>query len=327
MKIFCLASVFFKGLSSVVGLQLIKDITPLSPLAVDAQQHVPVALKAALFGPNDAGASGDNTFVLLDGASIDGLPEMLRASGLEYECLFKGQAAIELQDVAPWLVKIDRDSRFTHRLFTESKSPWHMWSKVACVFLRYNGTCEALGRHLRFFTRIADEAGTWRYFRFWEHQAMAVLLQNPEESLSARFLSPISSVITVLPRHGEALHFTHVCAPDAKRNDRIVLSARFWGLLEAAEADRFDERLRRHLSRKSLEFGRQSVEIQHAQTKEAVATGQFYGLRIEAALAHFAAIYVTTPRAYFTTERVRQILTAKRHELDRVKELGRYLKG
>ncbi|WP_066703027.1 DUF4123 domain-containing protein [Celeribacter ethanolicus] len=99
----------------------IEDISKVEPLdkqfGVDPKRSVPDVLRPAVFGGQD-GAS--QCFAILDAGKVENLPEMLATSGLEYRCLFKGETAEELSEVAPWLVRLEDGNKFTMGLFTRS---------------------------------------------------------------------------------------------------------------------------------------------------------------------------------------------------------------
>lgn len=71
-------------------LEQIEGILPIRAEPGSASPVVPSLLHEALFGQLEDRAS--DSFAVLDGASVDGLPELLNASGMDHECLFRGQA-------------------------------------------------------------------------------------------------------------------------------------------------------------------------------------------------------------------------------------------
>ncbi len=151
----------------------IEDILKVEPLdkqfGVDPKRSVPDVLRPAVFGGQD-GAS--QCFAILDAGKVENLPEMLATSGLEYRCLFKGETAEELSEVAPWLVRLEDGNKFTMGLFTRSNAPWHLWGRQPGLYLRSSASFDQLWQHLRKFTRICDEAGNWFYFRFWDNGSL-----------------------------------------------------------------------------------------------------------------------------------------------------------
>ncbi len=174
-------------------------IVPLDEqVGVEVPETVPNALSAPLFGQPEptetesAAAGGDRasvpslqTYAILDAAKIEGLPEMLEASGLEHRCLFKGSAFDELQDVAPWLVRLEKDSAFTRNLFTRGDAPWHLWDREPGLYVRSRAAMNELWAHFRKFTKVQDEHGRWIYFRFWEPDIASVHLDYLRGSYGA----------------------------------------------------------------------------------------------------------------------------------------------
>ncbi len=156
-------------------------------LALDAQfgiwpkKNLPDALAENLFGKRffaEADASekavAPRTFAILDASKVKDLPRLLDASGLPYLCLFRGTAATELSDVAPYIVELDSTADFVRRLFTASDNPSDLWLREPGIFLRSHETLKNLQRLLRRFTRVRDEAGNWSFFRFWEPEVAKV---------------------------------------------------------------------------------------------------------------------------------------------------------
>lgn len=306
------------------SLERIEGISPSRPKPGSSDPPVPHLLYDALFGPCEDDAV--NSFAVLDAASVDGLPEMLEASGLEHVCLFQGKAADELGDAAPWLVRLEPESALTRRLFTSGQTPWHLWGKISGSYMCFAGSCRDLAKHLRYFTRLPDENGKWYYFRYWDPPVIEVILNNPLEPLSERFLARLPAVATVFAERSRALNMRRAGASAMNRNSPVQMTQRFQRLLGAAAADRFDDKLRRYIMRHDKTFARLSPDDQLTRTRRAVATAEFYDFRIEAAVAQFARLYLTTPQTYFETRAVRDIPTSARHELVRVNDLAQYFK-
>lgn len=170
-----------------LAVQTIEGVEPLdAQFGVAEPLTVPAALRDALFGQPELIEGRAilplQTYAILDAAKVMGLPEMLDASGLEHACLFKGEAAEELRDVAPYLVRLDEASIFTRNLFTKGDAGWHMWDKEPGIYLRSYGTIEYLWQHFRRFTRVRDEAGKWFYFRFWEADCLIDYMRFVQEN-------------------------------------------------------------------------------------------------------------------------------------------------
>ncbi|PKR51856.1 DUF4123 domain-containing protein [Thalassospira marina] len=176
-----------------------EDISDLVPL--DDQfgawpaKNTPDALIHPLFGqpqpatPDDEhyGHEGDvpvmRTFAIIDAAKLQSGFDEIEECGVPYRCLFKGKAAQDFRDVAPYLLEIDAASEMTRRLLTynpklpDNMTTTHLWHKEPGIYIRSRMCFDDVWRHFRKFVRIQDENGKWFYFRFWEP---SVLDQLPE---------------------------------------------------------------------------------------------------------------------------------------------------
>ncbi len=112
--------------------------------------------------------NGPPLYAVVDASLIEGLPEHLAASGLEATCLYIGDQAHELHDVAPYLVKLAPDTAILRQLLSRSEMPQHWWDHGATIFLTSPVPFDALHAHLRRLLRLQDARGEWRMFRFWD---------------------------------------------------------------------------------------------------------------------------------------------------------------
>ncbi len=201
---------------SALHIDTIENIAPLDEqFGVEAPKTVPDALYELLFDqpePTKAEimAEGDasvvpslGTFAVLDAANVQNLPEILSASGLEYVCLFNGDAGDELRDVAPWIVKLEEGNRFVRHLFTQGDAPWAMWDRAPGIYVRSRDGLEDLRTHLRKFVKVRDEAGAWYYLRLYDPRVMRAFLRGAPK-FGHRFLARPSpwSDLTVLTCFG-----------------------------------------------------------------------------------------------------------------------------
>ena len=188
----------------------IEGVEPLdSQFGVHPPKTVPDALYEPLFGqPDPTPAEGTqygssdkvpplHTYAILDAAKVVNFVEMLEASGLEHRCLFKGEAAEEMRDVAPYVVRLEEDVDFTRNLFShdpEQEVPWFMWDREPGIYVRSRGSLDDMWRHFRKFTKVQDESGKWFYFRFWEGDflfALRSLKLEDARSVAKLFTSPV----------------------------------------------------------------------------------------------------------------------------------------
>lgn len=163
------------------------------------QTSLPAPLVDLLFGAAPSvprsGGTPPATYALLDAAKHRFVPELLETSGLPHRCLFKGKAAEEMRDVAPWLVALEPENRLTRALFTQGDGPGDLWRFNLGPVIRCAADFDAVWRHLRKFVRIRRaEADVWVYFRFWEPHvlpSLAAAVAAEPLALAQDLLAPI----------------------------------------------------------------------------------------------------------------------------------------
>ena len=123
------------------------------------------------------GSSPLETYAILDAARDDLIYPKLAPFGPEDLCLYRGDKAIELAAVAPYLVNLQRDDSFTQWLLVNG------WGKSWGIFLQSSASFEELHRHFRKFLMAHDEEGTPLYFRYYDPRVLRVYLPtcNPSE--------------------------------------------------------------------------------------------------------------------------------------------------
>jgi len=161
----------------------------------DPEVPLPPELRTALFDvPDDLAAPDDapplKLYGLLDAARVMGLVEILEASGLPHRCLFTGKAQEELADSAPWLVELPTDSSLLRRLFTTTEQPDGLAQLEAGILIRSRAALPVLHRHLRRFTRLRDNDGSWFFFRYWSPPISTGLLSMGNVADIDAFVSP-----------------------------------------------------------------------------------------------------------------------------------------
>lgn len=150
------------------------------PSLPDWMVRAEVAAEAA-----STGALGEGKFfLLLDGAQVPNLPDTIAIRDLKAACLFKGEAANEFADVAPWLVHVRPEDQLFRALFSKTGTFWDSWGRSRFVLLKTNRCIADLQEHFRGFLRyvggepsLIDEFGRGRargmLFRFYDAQILA----------------------------------------------------------------------------------------------------------------------------------------------------------
>ncbi|NSX57016.1 DUF4123 domain-containing protein [Parasulfitobacter algicola] len=156
------------------------------------EKTIPDDLQDTFFAENMG-----SLYAVVDTALIPDLATRLPNEDVEYRCLFKGKAADDFKDVAPYLIRFGDHDRLLRDFLTLTKQNyhWHYYQKDACLFLRSDANFDTLWAHLRKFTKIRDHNDKWFYLRFWDPMFRTYLIDYPQGPFPRDFFNPIQSVI------------------------------------------------------------------------------------------------------------------------------------
>ncbi|OKH87847.1 DUF4123 domain-containing protein [Thalassospira sp. TSL5-1] len=174
------------------------------------------------------------TYAILDAAKFQfGLSEFEECD-MPFRCLFKGDAAEELKDAAPYLFELEQNKPFTRRLFThipdmsELMTTVHLWHKEPGIYIRSRLDFDVLWRHFRKFTRIQGAKGNWFLWRFWEGRNLIDYLTLTEKddpskayNLFIKGGAMMVSSFYVLSPHGSSKILVNK-TPDIKNADASI---------------------------------------------------------------------------------------------------------
>ncbi|MBS1792236.1 MAG: DUF4123 domain-containing protein [Acidobacteria bacterium] len=122
------------------------------------------------------------TFALLDGAAFESLPQSLYETGARAVCLYRGELAADVAEVAPYLVELHPADAFTRRLLGE-KPGAHRG-----IFARSRYSLTDARRHFRKFLTVYDESGNPLLFRFYDPRVLTRFLPTCDrEGLDSLF--------------------------------------------------------------------------------------------------------------------------------------------
>lgn len=187
--------------ATCLGVYSLQNLAPLDDqFGVWPKVTVPKALEPILFADSSEehfARTSMKTYALLDAAKIDGLIETLENSNLEHVCLFKGKALETAGHLGPWLVCLDKNDKFTQRLFTDSKQQWDLWNKRPGIFIRSTYGLQELCDHFRHFTYVENAAGRRLIFRFWDTECAGALLSAYFEDGLCRVFEKLHSIIVI----------------------------------------------------------------------------------------------------------------------------------
>ena len=159
----------------------------------DGETAAPAPIQPLLFPADRAKPASegavDHAYAIVDGNRMFGLAQRLETSGLRHRCLYKGAAAKDYGDSAPWLVELLPDHPLTRLLFTDDprKGGARLWPDQAASFLVSPLGIDAMQAHLRRFTMIIDPDRNKRfYFRFYAPEILrSVIAGMPDDRMQA----------------------------------------------------------------------------------------------------------------------------------------------
>ena len=93
-----------------------------------------------------------NVYVVIDSARIKKLTnELMVLDNHKYQILFDGKEAIELEEVAPYLVELKKEDEFTTWVMK------NVYDRFGAIFIKSTNTLNELAEHLKGFIHVTRE--------------------------------------------------------------------------------------------------------------------------------------------------------------------------
>lgn len=118
--------------------------------------------------PADRGKA--QVYVIVDAARDKRIYPMLLDSDADFFCLYRGQPAHDLADVAPYIVRLESGASFTQGLLSNA------WGNSWGICMESAATLSELRTHFRQFLTVYDEAGKPLLFRYYDPRVLRVYL-------------------------------------------------------------------------------------------------------------------------------------------------------
>ena len=139
-------------------------------------------------------AQDQQLYVILDAARVEKMPAQLfeLEENPEYFSLFFGTPQAQLIDVAPYLVKVDIESRLLAWMLDEG------WGNSWGIFLTAaeDVTLDALFKHLRSLLKVKDPDGKELFFRFYDPRVLRIFLPTCNFQEMMQIFGPVSRYLT-----------------------------------------------------------------------------------------------------------------------------------
>ncbi len=123
------------------------------------------AIRGKLYRNEDA-----SIWTILDGASVPALRQQLADLEPEHVCLYRGDLEPDMEEVAPYLVKLEREAPFTEWVLKQG------WGNHWGVFAETGEDLIALRKHFRRFLTVHDQSGKGMLFRYYDPRVLRVYL-------------------------------------------------------------------------------------------------------------------------------------------------------
>ncbi|MEW6600231.1 MAG: DUF4123 domain-containing protein [Nitrospirota bacterium] len=123
------------------------------------------------------GQGPSRIYSILDAARDEVIYQKISKSDIKSLSLYQGDKAVDLADVAPYLIYLEEDKPFCEWLLTKG------WGNSWGIFLESSSSPEQLRNHFRKFLTVYDEDGNPLYFRYYDPRVLRVYLPtcNAEE--------------------------------------------------------------------------------------------------------------------------------------------------
>jgi hypothetical protein len=122
-------------------------------------------------------------FAVLDGAGVPELPTRLYEMQPRSVCLYRGEIAPDVAEVAPYLVELFPEDAFTEWLLSANAA-----GKAWGIYARSRYSLTEVRKHFRKFLTVYDDRGNPMLFRFYDPRVLRKFLPTCDrESLGSLF--------------------------------------------------------------------------------------------------------------------------------------------
>jgi hypothetical protein len=127
-----------------------------------------------------------NVFAVLDGASATGLVKKLWEHKAAHYCLFPGELEPDMAEVAPYVVELGRDAKFTEWLLSEG------WGNHWGIFAVSPADLRTVRGHFRMLVEACDEEGTPMIFRYYDPRVFRVYMPTCDGDQCEEMFGPVA---------------------------------------------------------------------------------------------------------------------------------------
>jgi hypothetical protein len=141
------------------------------------------------------------TYTILDGAACEDLIPMLEEHDPDHCCLYAGDLDDDVEEVAPYLIRLEADHPFTAWLIESiGHKPWG-------IFFKAPSTLRELRKHFRQFLIVKGPEGESLYFRFYDPRVFSTFLPTCDPDQIEDLFGPVAVFIS--GAEGKAIQSFH----------------------------------------------------------------------------------------------------------------------
>jgi hypothetical protein len=124
-------------------------------------------------------------YAVLDGASIKNLLLHLDEHEPDYFCLYQGDLPHDVEEAAPYLVQLEKDSPFTQWVIEKG------WGNHWGIFAVARENIKTMRKHFRTLVMIKDPDGKRVFFRFYDPRVFNIFLPTCTEDELTEIFGPV----------------------------------------------------------------------------------------------------------------------------------------
>ena len=131
------------------------------------------------------------TYAIIEGAGTDKALLNLEIHNPENRILYHNDEAEDLEDAAPWLVKLNQGEAFTQWLLEDC------FNKRLLFFIHSTQEIDTLAEHFRYYTKaeVPNDEDDWdvAYFSFYDPSTFSTWAKSLDKEEAMKFFKPITN--------------------------------------------------------------------------------------------------------------------------------------
>ena len=141
------------------------------------------------------------TWAILDAARDERIYRAVDRSSQESCCLFAGNISRQLSEVAPYLVRFEKDDDLANLVLDKG------WGNAWGIFFSSQASMETLRKHFRRFLRVTDESGRKLLFRYYDPRVLPIYLPTCTNEELTEIFGPVDRFVLEADEGAKAVEY------------------------------------------------------------------------------------------------------------------------